>query len=148
MQPLNLKQPSPELVASAKVVLQAIAHTECILPVIEQIKQKVLVEGAYVNAMTNDLIKEIGDIWMMDEADMEEYLKRVDVLYKEAGFYVEFGTCPLLIAETDERNAKRKLIELSQELHDAFDVRNVLNHVEPAKVYVNILLKHLKPFIK
>ena len=148
MQPLHLKQPSPELIASAKVVLQATAHTERIRPVIEQIKRKALAEGAYVNAMKNEPITKISDIWLMDEADMEEYLKRIDILYKEAGFYVEFGTCPLLIAESEERNAKRQMIELSQELHDAFDVSKVLKHVEPTKVYVNILLKHLKPFIK
>jgi hypothetical protein len=125
----------------------AMAYTLTIRPIIEQIQLEVLEEGKYLDIRTGEILTDIKKTHWLSRSDMVDFDQKTHTRYLAAGFKVAPGYCPLLQAESLEREAKIAMIEISQELSPNFNVQNVFKKVKYFNQYVELLLRLLAPYV-
>lgn len=119
-----MKKPkiTPELKEAVKAVIIARAYTQSIRPIIEDIQKTILnkfqykYDPKYIDRRENlpEVITNIKHTWMMNDKDAGHYYTELHNSYLLAGFQVEFSYCPLLIAESTERDALHLMVEASK----------------------------------
>ncbi len=142
--------PTEFMILSAKACLAAEAWLETIEPVINGIQQAVLLELRPRDNQTKEVITSPKRAWMMAENDFKDYEALLHQKYINEGFRVEFGYCPLLMAEEGLRKAKLRLAT-SMEKTTGLNPQKLLcgkNGIQLFDEYVELTLRLLTPYIK
>ncbi|WP_188930120.1 hypothetical protein [Puia dinghuensis] len=140
-------KPSPALLQSTATYVKAMAYTQTIRPIIESIQKKQLSAHEYRDRFDGNIITEPKHAFAMPEADHENYVHGLHQEYIIAGFHVEYGECPLLIAENLERQARDVVIKLSLELNIGINIEHLYSKLEWLDQYTELLLNLLVPQI-
>lgn len=127
-------KPSLELINAAKDVIKYRAMAETLKPVVEKIQTE-LVEKIQPKDENGNLLT-VKNKWMMTDEYADRFYSELDKAYKQAGFDLEPGYCPFLIAEDNERKAVRKMNNLATALIPGIKIN-------PDKIYDMALLKKL-----
>ncbi len=154
-----LKQkPSAELLKAAETVFLAQAHADTLRPIVTGYQRQILNEKEYLIAeeweershgrIKRERITDPEKAYLLNEADFKEYLKKVDQHHIKRGYadLVKEGKCPLLVAESMERDARRELLEEAE----------YITGIDPAKIWKvehyrkieEIVLKLCAPHLK
>ncbi len=96
------------LSAPVEKVLVITAKYEVLRAECDKIQQALLDSGLF------GPIRDLRDTFQMDETDEAKYYPAMDAAYKAAGFDLEPGLCPALIAETEKIQAERDLINAAK----------------------------------
>ena len=144
---------TPDMIEAAKAVFQSMALVEVLRPEIEAIQKKVLKAGKYKpcldgyrDEVLEYLMKEIPDYitdpkhaYRMSDKNMGHYCTELHKEYIKAGHKVEFQYCPLLIAESMEREAKRLFVDVCAPL-TGINFDDVSGSLKNYKQLVELLL--------
>lgn len=153
-------KPSPEMVQAAKNVFIAMAYTETIRPIVEGYQKKVLNFFQFKNnGELKRLSKRFPEIkervilnpkesYLLDDEDFKIYLAECNIEREKAGLKVDNPDfCPLLVAESLERDAKRCLVE-TMETITGIETSILTGHLEEYKKVVDLTLRLLAPYCK
>lgn len=163
-------RPPAALKTAAKAVFISMAYTETIRPIIEGIQNEQLAKGNYkydphhtfgTRSTKRDIIewdekygmyiKTLKHTYLMSESDFGHYYTECQHKYRNAGFDFPDGQCPLLIAESNEREAKRIFAELCIDaLKMPFTISDLIcGKLEKYHNFIELNLKmmanHIKP---
>lgn len=157
---------------AANALVIAMAYTQTVRPVIQKIETDILQKFKYKwdldkvcgNTKTGRPKRDILEfsdkygeychtesmMYLINDKDFGHYLTEKHAAITQAGFKVEYGSCPLLIAEDIERKARRLLIEEMEPVTNiSFDqFFNTTKWEENLKKYIDLTLRLLSPFIK
>ncbi len=152
------KAVTPELIAAARNFFAATELEKRLTPVITQIQKDVLKRGQWKVAKewannifeeeNQDVILNPDRAYLMEDRDYAEYIASLEEAYKEAGFNVEPGHCPLLDAKNAIAKAKSNIakelepitgIKLEELLYSGFDTY---------ERYIDLNLRYLVSFVK
>jgi hypothetical protein len=154
MAKLPMKKPSKKLITSAELVFLQMANLETITPIIEGYQKEILVKhnfrpsaDALATGRCPEFILEPFDTYLLSEKDFCVYLEEVHAKHIAHGFVVEFGFCPLSTAKHELFQAKKMFVELSQELQELIDVKE-LTRPKFFNQYCNTTLKYVGGFVK
>lgn len=144
-------KPTKQQIQAAKNLFAARALTNVIEAKVYKIQVDILGAKMYSNANT-DLCADAFIInpkrsYLLGETDFAEYLQLLHAEYTRAGFIVPFGYCPLLMAQSAEREAEKELIATMEPTTGATN-RQLANHPEKRKEYIELTLRYLGPFCK
>lgn len=123
MKNLNQIKISKKLAIATSNVMLSMAYVNTIRPIIEAnqkramdaVKPKWSAEFAEMFGKTTDtVITDYKDLCNTDDTQAEMVFNLMDEYAKEAGFDVEEGYCPLLIAENEQRKAERQMIDAAK----------------------------------
>ena len=160
--------PTPEMISAAKAVFMAMAYTESVREVIEPVQKRLLQENHYkidFNTFTRTerdyehMKEEVGEycrdwkyLYLIFDKDMTDLMNKAHYQYTRVlGFEVEkVGYCPLLCAESLERDAKRLLVDIMQPVTGltAEDVLCAPHALENYKKLIDLTLRLLSPYCK
>ncbi|SHN42196.1 hypothetical protein [Chitinophaga sp. CF418] len=148
-----------EMIQAAEDVFIAIAYSETIRPAIIEIQQNILKRFQYKvdeqasKARLREPIVTHERSYLMSDNDFSHYLTHLHKEYIMAGFKVEYGYCPLLIAEDIQRNAEKKLITVMESVSGiSFDMifmgpAPIVNKQKLIDIYLKLLASYCKnPF--
>lgn len=141
--------PSAELIQAAKEVIMLRAIIAKTRPTVEKIHADLLAaigakdeEGNAVDYHTS---------YMMTDEYQDQFYAGLDVEYAKAGFKVEVGCCPLLIAEDNERKAVRRMNKLAEAMQAQGGVKidsDKIYNLDHYKKLTDINLQYVAQFIK
>ena len=147
-------KPTSDQIAAAKALLMAMAYVQTVRSIVESYQNELLAfwkfkaQTEYTERGREEIILNHKHSYMMDEADSNIYLKELHKKHLENGFNVKFGDCPLLIAESLEREAKQLLVEVMEPVTkikwEMFF--NVISWQEKIKQYIDLTLSLLTPY--
>lgn len=141
-------KPTKEMIDAAKNVLECRAMVETLKPVINKI-QSDLVAQIQPKDENGNLLSP-GRQWMMTDEYAAVYYPALDEAYKAAGFNVQPGYCPLLMAETNEREAVRLMNKLATSLVPGgmkVDTDKIYN-LDTLKKLTDLNLQYISQFFK
>ena len=145
---MNPIRPSKQLIEAAKNVALAQAQVSVLSEKINKIKTDLLFE---VCAVDEDgvSITDHKRSWLMIDECANKYYALFDQKIKEAGFNVEPGYCPLLIAEQTEREASKIMntmaIDLVRSRGINLDIDKIYNP-DDLKKLTNLNLSYILQF--
>lgn len=160
--------PTPEMISAANAVFMAMAYTETVREVIEPVQKRLLQENHYkidfnrfarTERDYEHMKKEVGEycrdwkyLYLIFDKDMTDLMNKAHYQYTRVlGFKVkDVGYCPLLCAESMEREAKRLLVDIMQPVTglSADDVLCSKNGLDNYKKLIELTLKLLAPYTK
>lgn len=160
--------PTADMISAAKAVFMAMAYTGTVREVIEPIQFRLLQENNYKNDLTRfarneedilymkqrhgEYCRTWDDLWLLFDEDMSDLMIKAHYEYTQVlKFKVpEVGYCPLLMAESLERDAKRLLIETMHPVTGLSpdDILCGRNALENYKKLVELSLRLLAPYCK
>lgn len=160
--------PTPEMISAAKAVFMAMAYTETVREVIEPVQKRLLQENNYkidFNRFTRterdveEMKKTVGEycrdwkyLYLIFDEDMSDLMNKAHYQYTNVlKFEVErVGYCPLLCAESLERDAKRLLVDIMQPITklSAEDVLCAPKALENYYKLIDLTLRLLAPYCK
>ncbi len=141
------KQPSQDLLQATADVCILMAGVQTIRPVVQAIQDRILKADTYLNQEDGTRITDANHNYLMNDEQFQTYLVKLHEGYLAAGFEVAFEVCPLLTAEYKLTQAERKMITLSQELHDLFKVEDVYLNMQHLEKYKKLCLSYLVQFV-
>jgi len=143
--------PSPSQISAAEAVFMAKAYTETVRPIVEGYKRKIIMECCFKDKEGRPIMHESRSYRMTDE-DFKDYDSFCDDEAKKAGFDVPAGYCPLLIAEDQERKAKRNLAELMlndlRPMIPGLTLELLLRRLDDYNKFIDLTLRLLAPYVK
>ncbi len=101
---------SKEVVELGNKVFIRMAEADVIRPIVEDYQIEIINTNNLKNKSTGKLITNLFNTYQMSEEHFSLYLTECNKKAKENGFDIEINYCPLLIAETKQREAERKFI--------------------------------------
>jgi hypothetical protein len=112
------REMSRGLVNEVNAVLLATAVAEIERERCDKIQRRVLAEAEYMGARPSFTVPggvpfrvtEPKDDWLMDEADAKRYYAALDAAYAAAGYELDPGYCPALIAENAQCQVESAMI--------------------------------------
>ncbi len=121
---------------------------------VDVIQRRILAEDEYTGRMherseQGDVqyrITEPKDTYHMDDQSSEQYFARCDAEYKRAGYDLEPGFCPALIADSLKRDAEHALIDAAETHFPGLAVNKLLcgtadkNGLEALQSYLDLLI--------
>jgi hypothetical protein len=99
---------------AAELMFVALAAEQSIRPVIEKMQAGVMADVKPRKAKEYEGCRDIvgwNDMHLAEDENFQRCLEILNEKYKEKGFEVEYGYCPLLIAEHNLIKARRLLID-------------------------------------
>lgn len=161
--------PTDEQITAAETLFMAMAYVETIKPMVEKIQQDILTKNNYRYLPEDNIlykhrdkiqeekggelpqyIKSHNDIHLMGKGDSGHYFTELNHAYISAGFNVEFGYCPLLVAEDMVRQGRKLLIDVMQPITKlsyeavAFSKDCVKNIYQLAEISLKLLAPYCK----
>lgn len=140
--------PSAEMIAAAKNVIECRAIVQSVKPRVEKIQSDVL---AAIGAKDEEgqPITDPKLSYMIADDFAEAFYSSLDLEYKNAGFNVEPGYCPLLVAEDMERKAVRHMNKVAEKLYPgvSLDSSKIYN-LEHLEKLTTLNLSYISQFIK
>ncbi len=104
--------PTTEQLTAAKAVFMAMALEESIRPIVESYQLEILQRHNFTDRHNGERITSLKNAWTMSEDDFQIYLSECNQAKIAAGLKVESEAhCPLLVAESLTREAKRVLVD-------------------------------------
>tara|TARA_B100002049_G_scaffold164967_1_gene123765 strand:- start:9047 stop:9571 length:525 start_codon:yes stop_codon:yes gene_type:complete len=155
--------PSPELQEAAETLIAAKAFVQTIKPVVDEYRQKILNTHRFEIAPEHRerryspedfVILDERFTYLMSDEDAQKYFKLLQEQHIKHGFsyllqkYDDWETnfyCPLLIAESMEREARTALIEASKYIH-GIDQKKVYK-IDALKKIADLTLRYVAPFL-
>lgn len=131
---MNTVKPSIELINIAREVLKYRAIAETLKPVVRKIQSE-LVEKIHPKDEEGNVLT-VDNKWLMTDEYAEVFYPALDKAYAEAGFKIEPGYCPFLVAKNNERKAIHKMNDMAVAL-----VPNV--KINPSEIWDMDVLKKL-----
>jgi len=121
----NIKKASKDIkvIEATETVLKAIAYTQTMKDIVEPQKRKVLAKYQFRTSQEwvkkgikkeRELITNPKNAYLMNDEDFETYHDEMQQFYKDEGIYPGNNKCPLLVAESMERKAKRRLVDIME----------------------------------
>lgn len=107
----NIVPLTPELKSCIKAYVLARLNVEILHSIVKGYQAEILKEIKAVSEETGEPITDSEYTYLMDDNQFEIYLQRCDEEAAKRGFKHEPDCCPLLEAETIERQCKRELCE-------------------------------------
>lgn len=148
-------KPSTALILAAVNLLAARAKVQLLKPKVEALQNIVLAENAFYispewleEGQTPPRITNFSDLYESPQETWPEQTRLLHEAYTAAGYVVEYGCCPLLIAQREEVEARWHFTDLTQEINPVFDVAQVLHGTETGDKYVELSLSYVAQFIK
>jgi hypothetical protein len=150
------KHITADMVKAAETLFLAMAYTQTIRPIVEGYQKKIIAEIKpevcdKFSKFATITITEAKDTYLMNDNDFQVYLKRCAEEAHKAGFKIPNDDyCPLLIAESLERDAEHALIEAMLPItHISKDtVLCSRDGLENYKKLIGLSLRLLAPFVK
>lgn len=116
---------TPELKNAVETFLLAKAYTETIRPIVREYQRQLLAEMQLPISEEwtqrrgeefpeGTLILEPQQTWMLGDEDARAYYDRLHPLHLAHGFDVKPDYCPLLMAEADQSDAERLVLNAAQ----------------------------------
>lgn len=150
-------KPTPEMIQATNAVLMAMAYTETIRPRIEKIQNELITFWKFepCQKWKDRKISDLPEVitkwkhsYMLSDEDAKLLFAEYDEQIKKAGFNVEPGYCPLLIAEDVERRTKRFLIDVMEPTikMSADELICSKNGLENYKKVIDLTLRLLTPY--
>lgn len=160
--------PTPDMISAAKAVFMAMAYTETVREVIEPVQKRLLQENHYkidfnrfarCERDVEEMKKTVGEycrdwkyLYLIFDEDMTDLMNKAHYQYTNVlKFEVEcVGYCPLLCAESLERDAKRLLVDVMQPITklSAEDVLCAPKALENYSRLIELTLRLLAPYCK
>jgi len=146
------------VLTAAQTLIQAIAYEKTVREVIEPAQQEVVdffkfkipEENKHLNR-TSDTITNPKHMYLSDDEDFKLYLAEMDRIHREKGFEKPSPDhCPLLMAESLTREAKRVFVDLTAE-YTGMDTDTILHSPDgfnSYKNYIRLTLNLLAPKLK
>lgn len=136
-----------EMIEAAKVVIECRRLISEIEPTVRRIQRDLLID---TNAKDEEgcIICEPELMYLIAEETVEEFYRKLDIEYKKAGFDIEPGCCPLLMAEEAERKAVRAMNKAAEPLFDNTINSEEIYNLELYKRLTELNLRYIKQFIK
>jgi hypothetical protein len=111
------------LINAAKTVFTAIAYEQTVAEIIKTKQMEVISFFKFKSApewqeklknkkVLPELITRPEDMYLASDEDFNLYLNEMHKFHKESGFKVKKNYCPLLVAESLTREAKRAFVDL------------------------------------
>lgn len=146
-----MTKPSKEQKQAARKALQAIAKTNRIRPIVEGYQIKVLKEMQVFDADDDTiLIVNPKYAWTMSDENFKIYVSKCNEEAKKVGLYVDEERCSLLIAETEEREAKRELAKAFEDIFIAqggTSIDKLIYHIDLYNSFVDLQLNYMSQFV-
>jgi len=142
-------KPSKEMIEATEALLTAMVFCETIRPIVEGYKKKYIDN----HSLLDDEGKRITDIkyaWLIDDEDFKKYQAYCNQKRIENNLHVENEECcPLLVAETHVREAKRELINIMEPITKISfkDLSTSKDFLETYDKLIDLNLKLLTPFV-
>lgn len=155
---------------AANTLVVAMAYTQTVRPVIKKIESDLFEKHKYrwdldkvcggVEKQKRDIIeftnkygefcKDESMAYLISDKDFAHYLTEKHHKVVNAGFNVEYGYCPLLIAEDLERKARRLLIDEMQPITGLKfdDFFSTTKWAENMNKYIDLTMRLLSPYLK
>lgn len=155
-----IKLITPDMIRAAKTVFFAMACAETIRPIVEEYKARIIRENKWKISdewasrgviVPFDIVTDPNDIYLLNNADAQEYYKLLDIEKEKAGFKsLETGYCPLLIADHAVTQAEHILIETMKPITklDPDQLLGRADGIETYEKYIDLTLRLLAPFVK
>ena len=116
-------RPNKNQKEAAELIFLNMAHVDTIKPIVKKYQQEILdkhkfkIDGEFKdlhikNNNGGDYVLNESESYLMNESDFTIYLKELHQEHLKHGFNVKYGYCPLLMAESNLREAKRHFINL------------------------------------
>jgi len=147
---MKSRKPNNEMIEASKAVFMAIAYKETIKDTIETIKKDCLKQFNFFDTRTGKKINNPDKLYLAlkeQEQDCDNYYLDCHRAYLKAGFKVKEYYCPLLIAESTEREAKKLLVEVSIEWLDMGTFEGIYYNMKAYKEFIELNLKLCSAFI-
>lgn len=150
----NTFKPTDEQILAAETLFASMAAVQTIRPIVQKIQQEALSNGSYRHKAENsdlgEFVTNISHTYLMSDEDFDKYLTVINAEYLKEGFTVEPGYCPLLIAEDNERKAKRLLIDVMEPITKikSDDLYCSKNWKENVQSFIDLTLRLLSPFVR
>jgi hypothetical protein len=150
------KHITQDMITAAENLFLAMAYTQTIRPIVEGYQKRIIAEikpevCEKFSKLATITITEAKDTYLMNDNDFQVYLKRCAEEAHKAGFKIPNDDyCPLLIAESLERDAEHALIKAMLPItHITKDmVLYSENGLENYKKLIDLSLRLLAPFVK
>lgn len=147
--------PTQEMKQAAETVFLAMAWTQTVEPVVKGYQQKILNDYVFNYALEwvergekEGRITNIRDTYLMTNEDFKRYMHLQNIERKKAGLHVENEEfCPLLVAESLERDAKREMVK-TMECVTGITCDQLTMNLERYRKYVELTLQLLAPFVE
>lgn len=158
--------PPPEMIAAANAVFMAMAYTDTVREVIEPIQARLLQDNHYkmdINRFTRSegdaaeftalhgiYCRKWSELYLIFDEDMTDLMIKANYEYQKAGFKIELNYCPLLVAESTQREAERLLIDVMEPV-TGLTTNKILTSkdgVNNFKKMVDLTLRLLAPSVK
>lgn len=148
-------EPNADMIEAAKAVFFTRANVEMVRPVVTKYQQDIidymrpLVAQKYRDRMGDKEIKDPKHSYLMDDQDAKYYYRRCNEEAKKAGYNVQPGYCPFLVAEEAQRKAERLLISAIAPAvgMDRESERRVYYTLDGYQKFVDLSLRLLAPFV-
>ncbi len=153
-------KPTEAQILAASKVFAAMAWVDTIRPEIEQAQTELLQRKHFVPCSKQwekwerdptypQRITHWKHVYMVSEQDAGWLYTEIHNKYLQMGYTVEFGYCPLLIAESKLRDARRELVDVMEPVTGlSFDrVLCSANGLENLDKLVELTLRLLAPYV-
>jgi hypothetical protein len=150
---------SKELIQAAETVFMAMAYTGAIRPIVEGYKQEIiekyqfLIDSKWIGKSRSHYkegakVEGYKNAYLMSDEDFKIYLSEIVKKQDENGWHENSikGTCPLLCAESLEREAKRELLRAAQYIIK-IDADKQYIPMDKYKQLIDLTLTLCAPFI-
>jgi len=116
-------EPNQDQKKAAELVFLNMANVGTIKPIVTKYQNKILlkhkfkIDGQYKdihikNNNGRDYVKDQSESYLMSDSDFKIYEKELHQAHLKHGFNVKYGYCPLLIAESDLREAENLFLDV------------------------------------
>lgn len=116
---LPARRPTPRMIAAGRAYLAAQAEVERLAPIVRRIQSALLsklsIQYDPEHHGPTGPITNPDHAYMMTDADAARYYPALDESYRNAGFNVAPGYCPLLMAHEIMARAERELLDAGAE---------------------------------
>lgn len=140
-------QPNPKMLEAARNLRAARVNLKVVKAKVEPLQRRILEKHNIRDAETGEPILTASALYLADDDSFQRYLEDIHVLYRQEGFDVEFGYCPLLIAENRVRIAENALIDAMEGITQIN--RDDLNasRREYREEYIELTMQLLTPYL-
>ena len=143
-------------IRAAELVFASMAYEQTVSPIILKLQReafeevKIHCKPEYVARFNLPEFCTFEDMSMGTEEDLDKYYLLMNKKHIEAGFIVELGYCPLLMAQGTYRDARNLLIdEMKPITKMSFDmILQSSNSIENLKQITELTLRLLAPYCK
>lgn len=129
------------LAPAARAVIMATAHAQLERERMDALDRELIAFWKPVNQYTGKPITEPKDTWTMAETYWTDYHADRQAKIDAMGYKLARDFCPALVAEEDERKAKRLLLDVAAEFVPELAADRVAFHLETYRKAVDLLMR-------